>query len=424
ISSVLFSFLAESYRGALNRNNLLEFIYTLIHVLAVTFFTAIYLFIANLGVMRNMQLLLLTLLFYFFLNFITRVMLKEIIHIRNKKVVVRSLIIVTTKDLVDRVIDNIKNNNYEGFKITGISVIDSDMIGEKIDNIPVVANLDNLMTYICREWVDEVFLNIPSTSTIVDEIVDDFVSMGISVHMRVMHSSELKSNQFIEKIGRYTVVTTSMNTISLKDMAVKRIVDILAGIVGCIITGVLYLILAPLIYIKSPGPIFFTQIRIGRNGRKFKIYKFRSMYMDAEERKKSLMDKNEIKDGMMFKMEYDPRIIGSEKGPKKGIGNIIRRLSLDEWPQFFNILKGDMSLIGTRPPTLDEWEKYENHHRVRLAMKPGLTGMWQVSGRSSIKDFEDVVKLDKEYITKWSLLLDIKIIFKTILVVLKGDGAS
>ena len=149
--------------------------------------------------------------------------------------------------------------------------------------------------------------------------------------------------------------------------------------------------------------------------------------MDAEERKKELMAQNRVKDGMMFKLDWDPRIIGSKMLPdgttKKGIGNIIRDWSLDEFPQFINVLKGDMSVVGTRPPTVDEWEKYELHHRVRLAMKPGVTGMWQVSGRSNITDFEEVVKLDTQYISQWNLGLDIKIIFKTVAVVFKKEGS-
>ena len=139
--------------------------------------------------------------------------------------------------------------------------------------------------------------------------------------------------------------------------------------------------------------------------------------MDAEERKKELMKQNNVKDGMMFKMDDDPRII-------KGVGHFIRKTSLDEFPQFWNILKGDMSLVGTRPPTMDEWEKYELHHRKRLAIKPGLTGMWQVSGRSEITDFEEIVKLDEYYIENWSLKLDRKIIFKTFKVVLAREGAE
>ena len=184
-----------------------------------------------------------------------------------------------------------------------------------------------------------------------------------------------------------------------------------------LLTGIIFIFVAPIIYIKSPGPIFFKQVRIGKNGKKFNIYKFRSMYMDAEERKKELMAQNDIKDGMMFKMDNDPRII-------KGIGNFIRDYSLDEFPQFWNVLKGDMSLVGTRPPTVDEWEKYEMHHRSRPAFKPGLTGMWQVSGRSNITDFEEFVRLDTEYIKKWSPGLDIKILFKTVAVVLGKVGSK
>lgn len=149
--------------------------------------------------------------------------------------------------------------------------------------------------------------------------------------------------------------------------------------------------------------------------------------MDAEERKKELMAQNKISDGLMFKMDFDPRIIGNKILPdgtrKTGIGQFIRKTSLDEFPQFINILLGDMSLVGTRPPTVDEWELYEPHHRARMSFRPGLTGMWQVSGRSNITDFEEVVKLDTQYISEWSLRLDVKILWKTVWSVFKSDGA-
>ena len=138
------------------------------------------------------------------------------------------------------------------------------------------------------------------------------------------------------------------------------------------------------------------------------------MYPDAEERKKELMEQNKMK-GHMFKMDNDPRIIP--------IGHFIRKTSLDEFPQFWNVLKGDMSLVGTRPPTVDEYEKYERHHKARLATKPGLTGMWQVTGRSDIVDFEEVVQLDMNYIQEWNLGLDIKIIFKTVKNMFTGKGS-
>lgn len=173
--------------------------------------------------------------------------------------------------------------------------------------------------------------------------------------------------------------------------------------------------LAPILKLESPGPLVFKQKRVGKNGRYFYIYKFRSMYKDAEERKAALMEKNEMK-GLMFKMTDDPRVTK--------VGKFIRATSIDELPQFWNILKGDMSLVGTRPPTVDEFQQYEARHKRRLSMKPGLTGMWQVSGRSNIEDFEEVVRMDLDYIDNWSLQLDAKIILKTIVVIFKKVGAK
>ena len=238
---------------------------------------------------------------------------------------------------------------------------------------------------------------------------------------------EVGKKQFVERVGEYTVFTTSMNSASSFQLMLKRLIDIVGGLVGCILTGIICIFVGPAIYIASPGPIFFAQERVGKNGKRFKMYKFRSMYMDAEERRAELMAQNKMSDGRMFKIDFDPRVIGNKILPdgtrKTGIGEFIRKTSLDEFPQFWNILKGDMSLVGTRPPTMDEWEKYELHHRKRLAIKPGLTGMWQVSGRSDITDFEEVVRLDTEYISNWNFGLDIKILFKTVMTVLKREGS-
>ena len=170
---------------------------------------------------------------------------------------------------------------------------------------------------------------------------------------------------------------------------VKRGVDFICSCFGAIILSPIFLLLIIAVKLDSRGPVFFKQKRVGRNGRYFYIYKFRSMYMDAEERKKELMEKNEMK-GLMFKMKDDPRVTR--------VGKFIRATSIDELPQFFNVLKGDMSLVGTRPPTVDEFQQYKGYHKRRLSIKPGITGMWQVSGRSDIEDFEEVVRLDLKYI--------------------------
>ena len=330
----------------------------------------------------------------------------------------RSLLLVVSADVVSSVVESMKEHNYARYKIAGIAVIDKEMTGKYIDGVKVVANMENAAEYVCKEWIDEVLIVTSGVVQYPKELIEQFTETGVTVHLNLAKVQSVPGKkQFVEKIGDYTVLTTSINYASTRDLMLKRLMDIAGGLVGCLITGILFIFVAPAIYIASPGPIFFAQERVGKNGKRFKMYKFRSMYMDAEERKKELMAQNDIKDGMMFKMDNDPRII-------KGIGNFIRDYSLDEFPQFWNVLKGDMSLVGTRPPTVDEWEKYEMHHRSRLAFKPGLTGMWQVSGRSNITDFEEVVRLDTEYIKKWSPGLDIKILFKTVAVVLGKVGSK
>lgn len=190
--------------------------------------------------------------------------------------------------------------------------------------------------------------------------------------------------------------------------------DICGALVGCVISIPIIAIVAIPLKLESPGKLIFKQKRVGLNGRYFYIHKLRSMYTDAEERKKELMAKNEMT-GNMFKIKDDPRITK--------VGKFIRKTSIDELPQFFDVLMGNMSLVGTRPPTVGEYKQYESHHKRRLSMKPGITGLWQISGRNNIDNFEDVVKLDVKYIDNWQIWLDIKIILRTIVVVFKGRGA-
>lgn len=338
------------------------------------------------------------------------------------------MLVITFYDCAQHVAQMIRNGVYENYKVMGIIILDRDLAGEEIGGVKVLANQKTMLDYVCRNWVDEVLFDVPNDAQLPEGLVSGLSEMGVVVHLKIdEQSTDDGCKRFAERFGNYAVLTMSINYASDMQLLMKRIMDIVGGLVGCLATAVLFLFLAPAIYIQSPGPIFFTQIRVGKNGKKFKMYKFRSMNVNAEQEKKELETQNRVKDGMMFKLEYDPRIIGCKKRPdgtvKKGLGNIIRDCSLDEFPQFFNVLKGDMSLVGTRPPTVDEWGKYELHHRSRLAAKPGITGMWQVSGRSDITDFEEVVKLDLKYIREWDLGLDIKILFKTIAVVFKKRGS-
>ena len=418
---IIITFFFDSFKDVLKRGYYKEFIETLRHTSLVILFTVFYFFLTQTGELYSRIILLLTGLFYAFSTYFIRLFWKR--HLKNSGLSnkgKRSLLIITYKNMVTSVLDNIYSHNYEGFQISGIVIADANMTGDEIDGIPVVSDIKNIVDYVCHKWVDEVLINLPREFSPLEDTVSNFIEMGITVHQNIIDITTFnEQKQRVERMGGYTVLTTSINMASSKQLFVKRAMDIAGGFIGCIIAAFLYLILAPCIYFYSPGPILFSQVRVGKNGKKFKIYKFRSMYIGAEKRKKELAAQNRIKDGMMFKMDHDPRIIGGEKG----FGNFIRNYSLDEWPQMWNVLKGDMSLVGTRPPTLDEWEKYELHHRARLSIKPGLTGLWQVSGRSSITDFEEVVKLDKKYITEWNFKLDIKILLKTVSVVAYKEGA-
>lgn len=192
----------------------------------------------------------------------------------------------------------------------------------------------------------------------------------------------------------------------------KRLVDIVGALIGLMMTGLIFLPLAVAIWLDSPGSILYSQIRCGLNGRPFRIWKLRSMVVDAEQWKHLVQNEAQ---GHIFKNSKDPRITR--------VGHILRRTSLDELPQFWNVLRGEMSMVGTRPPTPDEVENYSAYHIQRLRVKPGITGEWQVNGRSHVKDFEAIVEMDLAYQAKWSIRYDIQLIFKTIQVVLNKSGA-
>ena len=338
----------------------------------------------------------------------------------------RHLLVITTRQLAEEALHTIQENSFGQIEIIGVVLTDDALnVGAELCGVKVVSPMKELIERVQQLWVDEVMICLPRGEEIPEEVIREFTVMGITTHLMLDIRSDDTSVQRIEKVAGYTVLTESMRMASSWELSLKRAMDIAGGLVGCLLTGILMLLVAPAIYFADPGPIFFTQERVGRNGRTFKLYKFRSMYQDAEERKQELMKNNNIADGMMFKMDDDPRILGSGKdGKRHGIGWLIRRTSIDEFPQFYNVLRGDISLVGTRPPTVDEWEKYDAHHRARLAFKPGITGLWQVSGRSNITDFEDVVALDLKYINNWSIWEDIWIVLKTVQVVVTGEGAE
>ena len=363
------------------------------------------------------------------LTFLTRIIYKKILKKVLSKRMYKTLLIISSKDKIEEIVKKYTSLEINTFHVVGLVITDdATMVGQEIEGIPVVCPFVDSPDYAGREWIDEVLLMINPNNQAEIDTWKKLSETGITIHLCLSNIYDIDNRPKIaQQFAGMPVLTTSINNASTKEIIMKRIIDLCGGLVGSLITIILAIVFGPIIFISSPGNIFFTQDRIGKNGKHFKIIKFRTMYLDAEERKKDLMQQNSIKDGMMFKMDFDPRIIGNkilaDGTHKTGIGQFIRNHSIDEFPQFFNVLAGQMSLVGTRPPISDEWDKYQLHHRARLAIKPGITGFWQVSGRSDITDFEEVVKLDTDYITNWSLGRDIRILFKTIAVVFSGNGA-
>lgn len=353
LMDIVVIFFFDSLKNVLKRGFYREFTMTVKQTCLITLCSVFYLFTFKEADNYSRLVLTYTAALYLLLSYITRNIWKYLLRKYLGENGRRSLLIVTVSEIVDTVIDNIKNKNYSDYIVTGVCILDDKAKGRTIDSVPVVADKEDLVEYVCREWVDEVFLNIPESESYPSDLLDKFIEMGVVVHMKLAKSQNLLGKkQFVERLGTYTVLTTSINSVSRRQIVLKRMLDILGGLAGCIITGILCIFVGPAIYIQSPGPIFFKQTRVGKNGKLFQMYKFRSMYMDAEERKAELMKENRVQDGMMFKLDFDPRIIGSKKLPdgtiKKGVGNFIRDWSLDEFPQFLNVLKGDMSIIGVR----------------------------------------------------------------------------
>jgi len=427
LSDAIVQMLFNTMHNVIKRGPLRELWETVKHCLMVFFAATAYLFAVQTGETYSRLVVMYTLGFHIIIGYMTRLSWKHILSsigtpLRNKI----TMIAVLNPKYAESTLQRLMNSKVEGYQVIGV-IMDQETDLKEIAGVPVVATIDNAADYLCREWVDSIYIDCPSTDPKIAELMEACRQMALPLHYHVPGMGIFGEKQFVEKIGGTTVLTTTINYATPVQNLAKRCLDILGGVVGSILALIAIAIVGPIIKAQSPGPIIFKQERIGQNGKRFYIYKIRSMYMDAEERKKELMAQNRVSDGMMFKMDFDPRIIGNKILPdgtkKTGIGEFIRKYSIDELPQFFCCILSTMSLVGTRPPTPDEWEKYAYHHRARLACKPGITGMWQVSGRSEITDFEKVVKLDTEYITNWSIGLDIKILFKTIGVVFARKGA-
>ena len=434
MSQLFVTVFGQNYKGIIRRGRLDELFSVIKYTLYVLAVALVFLFVIHqAGAVSRLQTGV-TLALFIPLSLLERTINKKLIFRMSTDGIKRegrSLVLMTAGRLVDDAMERLTDTDmYLDHFVSGIITLDGDKaaVNGKY-NIPLLSLNKSSIARLRSRWVDEVFVLQPDDMLIDRKLMHNLVEMGLTVHLcpELFYDEDWAAVE-MRKLGRFRVLTSSIKFVTTEQLVVKRIMDILGGIVGCIITGFLFLFIAPAIYIESPGPIFFKQKRIGLNGREFDMYKFRSMYLDAEERKAALKEQNKLNSDLFFKVDDDPRIIGSEKkdknGKPKGIGNFIRNTSIDEFPQFLNVLKGEMSLVGTRPPLVSEWDNYDLHHRARMTVKPGITGLWQISGRSEITNFEEVVKLDREYIDNWSVWEDIRIVLKTIVVVIRRKGAE
>lgn len=415
---VLYSVLVDGNRDFFTRGYYVEFIaiikYTftlMIGLVMVMFFTKQIVLLSRL-IFAYFAVFNLTLTYAFHLLF-----KKYMLVYYRKSNHSSKLMVITISERAEGIVESLQGNAAWNVELTAVALLDREETGSEILGVPVCADRESLYDTSRQMTLDEVFISLPeSYKDVVKEMIVAFESMGVVCHYAVEFLDvDNTSERMIENYAGHAVVSYSLKYFDVRRLFIKRLMDIAGSLVGLLLTGILTPFVALAIKLESPGPVFFSQVRIGKNGRRFKIYKFRSMYLDAEERKKELEAQNELS-GPMFKMENDPRITK--------VGKFIRKTSIDETPQFLNILAGQMSLVGTRPPTEDEFEQYSLYYRRRLSITPGLTGMWQVNGRSEITDFDDVVKYDLEYIDNWSLGLDIKLILLTVTSVLFRKGAK
>ena len=332
---------------------------------------------------------------FFFINisleFASRYLIRTILwKMRKQGLNQKHILMIGESQMAEQYMDRLRENPKWGYQV--FAHLKDE---EKLERILEGNELDEVVIALRAEDYGKL-----------ERIVDVCEKAGVHTKMIPDFGNVISTRPYIEDVQGIPVIHVRRVPLNImRNRVAKRAVDLIGATVAIILFSPVMLLTVLVVALTEEGSVIYRQERVGLHNQVFYMYKFRSMIMQDEEKEKA-----------EWSTRNDPRITP--------VGKLIRRTSIDELPQLFNVLKGDMSLVGTRPPTMDEWEKYELHHRKRLAIKPGLTGMWQVSGRSDITDFEEVVELDTKYIAEWCLKLDIEILFKTVMVVFRGSGAK
>ncbi len=383
---------------------LTSIIYSSILVGAIIFFTKYEFFSRQVYVSSIIFLFIFLGSFRFIKRIVLRILIKKGFHNIN-------VLIVGASKLGELVIEEVKKTPWWGFKIVGF--LDQELT-ESLGGIKIVGKLTDLIKTAKKLFVDEVIITLPVQEEIVLQLIKEAKKVSIGVKVIPSSFNDVCPVVSTSYLGSIPLLTYKERIHHPTEFILKRVLDFCGAVVSLLLLFPLFLIISLFIKIDSNGPIFFIRSRMGTKGKIFNFYKFRSMVNNAEYLREDLIDENDVKGGIIFKIKKDPRITR--------VGKFLRRFSLDELPQLINVLKGDMSLVGPRPPLPDEVSQYTHDHIERLSIRPGITGLLQVRGRSELS-FRNWVRWDLWYINNWSLGLDFKIILWTIPVIIKGKGA-
>jgi len=354
-------------------------------------------------------------IFNFLLMTFVRILLKiGSDHFYKKGFNFRNVLLVGTGDKALDLATLVRDHPEWGFRVLGFVDKDPGSIGREIQGKKVIGSLKDISSILDREVVDEVIFTLPKEDLAdIEATLKICEEFGIRAHLVADLFNMIIAQTQLNELHGVPLLTFTTTPFKTSHLVVKRMIDIVGSSLALVALSPVFLIAALAIKLTSPGPVLFKQERCGLNGRRFTFYKFRSMINDAEQRRVEVAHLNEMQ-GPVFKITHDPRVTK--------IGKLLRKTSIDELPQLWNVLKGDMSLVGPRPPLPSEVEQYERWQRRRLSMKPGLTCFWQIRGRNEV-GFDEWMRLDLKYIDNWSLKLDWEILLKTIPVVLLGKGA-
>jgi exopolysaccharide biosynthesis polyprenyl glycosylphosphotransferase len=357
--------------------------------------------------------ILLTVLITFVLLAARRAVQRHLLYQRHRAgIETRNVLIVGAGRVAHALRNHLLSLDHLGFRFMGFVSLTEEAASES-DDVDIIGDLRHTLHLARSLFVDEIFLSVPTDTSFVLNLVQQARAFGIDVRAVPELYDGLAWNAPVEYIGQFPTIPLHRRDFPLRAFLVKRALDLASASLGLLALLPLLALLALLVKLDSPGPVFYTAKRIGRKGRTFDCYKFRTMVPNADQLRADLAHRNQ-RDSILFKIADDPRITR--------LGQRLRKYSLDELPQLYNVIRGDMSLVGPRPPVASEVEQYDLPHLRRLDVLPGLTGLWQVEARQD-PSFDSYISLDTAYIENWSLLLDIKILVRTVAVVFAGTGS-